>query len=561
MRGCDEDRLLALARELSLNPLTTRCLVSRGLTDAGAVEAFFSPNLSNLPDPEELTDVKKASVRIAQAIRKKEKIAVFGDYDVDGITGAALLASFFREISIDVGIHLPNRDDGYGIKRKHIDQMKEEGAKLLITVDNGIRAVDEISYAKELGIETIITDHHEPSGSFPDALAIINPHRLGAGHPLWNLCGCGVAFMLLLSLRRHLREEGLMAGEEPNLKRHLDLVALGTIADVMNLTGVNRTLVKFGLAELSKSSKPGINALIKLSGAGDYEITPGTISFQIAPRINAAGRMGAPSEALRLLMTNNADDAYQFAARLDKTNRERQSIEEKILRSIDELVDKSGLEQRSGIVLSSPDWHLGVIGIIASKLAERYAKPAIVITKGTNPARGSARSVEGISLLDALKDCSSVLEAYGGHSMAAGVAIECEKIDEFTMLFDAACAKRMPAAETKKIFYDAEAKISDITDALVSEIDLCKPFGMGNPEPSIAIRNAVISERKIVGNGHLKLTLSDGNASLDAIAFGMASKVPDDAERISVLCTPKWNIWNGFKNIQLKIKEIEVCSK
>lgn len=561
IKDCDEVKAAELAEELRIHPLTARVLLNRGVLDAAAAESYFSPSLSDIPDPDELIDTKKAALRVAKAITDKEKIAIFGDYDVDGITGTALLIHFFKELSIDVTPFLPNRDDGYGLGTMHIERMKEQGITLLITVDNGIRAIDEIDYANDLGIDSIITDHHEPYDSLPKALAVLNPHRLKSDHPLWNLSGCGVAFMLLLGVRRHLRAAGLLPGEEPNLKRHLDLVALGTIADVMNLTGVNRTLVKFGLKEMSNSSKPGINALMQISASDPDDLSPGTISFRLAPRINAAGRMGNPDDALALLMTDTPHDAFDAAARLDKTNRERQSIEEVIIRSIDGVMSKDEMNKRSGIVLSSADWHIGVIGIVAAKVAERTSKPTIVITQDSNPARGSARSVDGVNLLEVLDECKDLLTGYGGHPMAAGVAIDKSKIEEFSDLFDKACSKQERSTSGKSFMYDAVAIPSDITEKLINEFEKCRPFGVGNPEPLVLMKDVNILEQRVVGNGHLKLTLGDSYSQIDAIAFGMADSVDDSMNQISVLCTPTFNYWNNMRTIQLKVKDIEPCSK
>lgn len=559
---CDETAAQAISNSLGVHPIVAKVLLNRGITTAEAAKAYFTPNLSDIPDPFSLPGMETAVERIVRAIFDEEPIAIFGDYDVDGITGAALLAYFLRELGANPTVMLPNRVEGYGLAEHHIMKLSESGVKLLITVDNGIRAIDEIKLAAGLGIDAVITDHHELDESLPDARAVLNPHRLCADHPLRELSGCGVAFMLALAIRKHLRDTNRLPSPEPNLKKHLDLVAMGTIADVMPLTGMNRMLVSHGLAEISRSSKAGIRALLEVSCTAPEGINPVSVAFRLAPRINAAGRMGNPYSALELLLSDDAIRTRDIARILDKTNRERQFLEQKILSDTERIVRNEGyLDNRFGLVLHSDGWHVGVLGIVAARIVERTTLPTIIVTSDTSPARGSARSVEGINLLDAIAQCDDLLIGFGGHAMAAGITIDPKNLDEFEKRFDDACRRLAGDAAKPRLEIDAAAGPGEITNKLVDDLLACHPFGIGNPEPVLSMEDITIFDSRIVGDDHIKLRVGNSSTHFDAIGFRMGKLLPKAGCRASIAFSPQYNTWNGVTSIQLNIKDIRECSR
>ena len=562
IREHDEGAATEIAHALEIHPITAQIITNRGINTVKDALSYMEPSLNSIPDPFQFPDMDISVQRIAKAVKSGEKIAIFGDYDVDGITATALLYLFFKEIGCDPYTILPDRDGGYGLTDESVKKIHKSGSKLLITVDNGIRAIDAIKLAGDLGIDTIITDHHEIGEEVPSALAIINPHRLDKEHDFRNLSGCGVAFILLLALRKYMRDEGLFKDAPPNLKRHLDLVALGTIADVVSLQGVNRTLVKFGIAEIAFTRKPGIRALIEISGTRQEDINPGSIAFRLAPRLNAAGRMGAPDEALNLLISEDYNDAVNRAKGLDLINRKRQKIEQKILNEMQLRLKKdTKLSDKNTIVLHSDGWHLGIIGITAAKITEQNLKPTIIISLDSNPPRGSARSIEGINLMDALSQCEDLLVSYGGHAMAAGLSIKPDRIEEFIERFDDACRKIKPSTLVQKIKIDACVEPADITERLVEEIELLNPFGIGNPEPLLVMNGVSILDRRVVGDNHLKMTIGDGKMNYDSIAFGMAKSIDENLGTVQAAFVPKFNHWKGRRSIQLKIKDIQKCTE
>jgi single-stranded-DNA-specific exonuclease len=558
----DEQAARSLARALDLNPITTRILINRGIDSPEAARRYLSPGLSDIPDPFLLPDMEAAVDRILAAMKSGEKIAIFGDYDVDGIAGTALLALFLKELGQDPITMLPNRaGEGYGLSRGAVEMLHEMGAGLIITVDNGTRAVAEIAYARKKGIDVIVTDHHALDGPKPNASALVNPHFLDQNSPCRQLAGCGVAFMLTLALRRRIREQGNLPDPEPNLRQHLDLVALGTVADIVSLTGTNRTLVRHGLVEIGRSAKPGIRRLLEVSGTSTQDIGPGAVAFRLAPRINAAGRIGDAHAALNLLTCSDTELALQIAQQLDRSNRQRQRQEERILIDVDSQLQKDqALATRAGIVMYAKNWHVGVLGIVASKITERLGRPAVVISLDTTPARGSARSAGGIDLLKALSQCQELLVRYGGHDMAAGLSIDAHHIETFAGRFDQACSRLTPTRKPRGLAIDAMVDPADITDRLAQEISCCQPFGIGNPEPILAMADMNIYDRRIVGQNHLKLKVGNQGQVFDAIGFGFGDKLSPDATRISLAFVPQLKSWRGVTSIQLKIRDLKSAS-
>jgi single-stranded-DNA-specific exonuclease len=545
-----------LANDLAISTITARIMVARGLVDPEQARRYLEPSLAHIPDPFSLPGMAAAVEHIVQGLAAGKRIAIFGDYDVDGVTAAALLADFLDSVGHRPAVALPDRlERGYGIDAHAIERLARDGADIIITVDNGIRAVDAGAKAKELRISLVITDHHVPEGELPEAAAIVNPKLLKGDSALKSLSGCGVAFMLALALRKRLRAEGMLGDPEPNLKNQLDIVALGTIADIVPLTDVNRVLTSFGLKELSRAVRPGLRALLSISGSWPADISPGTVAFRLAPRINAAGRMGSAMKAFELLLTADENSAAALAAHLDRANKNRQKLEERALRDAVRSVERMETLP-AGIVVHSQGWHVGVIGIVAAKLVEKYARPAVVISRDLEPARGSARSPDHIDLMEALAASTDLLVQYGGHAQAAGLAVETEAIEPFAQRFAATCKSLGATAMEKTIQLDASVKAADIDESLVAEISRCEPYGVGNPEPVLAMENVTIVDARTVGNGHLKLTLASDGLHFESIGFNMAHLIPAPGARVRIAFTPQFNTWNGRTTIQLKLKDI-----
>lgn len=557
LRDADEGAAAALAEGLSLSPVTGRILASRGIRHPSEAARFLSPSLADLPDPFDLLDMGAATARIERALRQREPIALFGDYDVDGVTGTALLSDFLAAVGERPAAELPHRSgSGYGLSVEAVERIAAAGTRLLITVDNGTRAFEAAERAAELGVELIVTDHHEVGERLPKACAVVNPRRQDPQGAMASLSGCGVAFMLALALRRRLREAQMLPSPEPNLREQLDLVALGTIADVVPLTGASRVLARFGLAELARTNRFGLRALLAVSGTAPAEVNPTAVAFRLAPRINAAGRVGSAHLALDLLFTRDESEASRIAQELDAANRERQRVEEEALREAEAMLRADPASASApAIVVHSAAWHVGVIGIVASRLAERNGRPAVVITRSTEPARGSARSAAGINLLAALSECDGWLLRHGGHAMAAGLTIESARIDGFSRHFAQACADRGGEAQ-QRLEIDAVVSPAEIAPPLVAELGRLEPFGIGNPEPVLALSEARIADRRVVGNGHLKLRLESDGAFFDAIGFGMAERVDPGIRRAAVAFTPQFNTWNGCTSVQLKLRDL-----
>ena len=562
IRAIDDSLAERLASEAGLSSVAAGLLLSRGVRSAEDARRFLSPELSDIPDPFSLPGMEAAAARIAAAVKGGERIAVFGDYDADGVTSTAILARFLSEVGAAPLTALPSRfGEGYGLTAQAVDDLKAGGATLIITVDNGTKAFEAIDHARSAGVDVVVTDHHETEGALPRAAAVVNPKREGSPAELANLCGAGVAFMTALAVRKLLREMELLPSPEPNLRRHLDLVAIGAIADSVELTGANRIFAKHGIAEISRSGKPGIRALMAVAGSDPAKLTPGAVAFGLAPRINAAGRLSDASRALTLLLSEDPEESAKIAGELDAANRRRQEVEEKIVSEAMAMLENDrDLPSRSAIVLSSEGWHIGVVGIVAAKIAQRFSRPAVVITRDAMPARGSARSFTGINVVEALASCGELLVKFGGHMMAAGLSIDARSIEPFAARFDEECARRSAEAGPARLVVDAEVSPGEITEELVSELAKLGPFGPGNPEPVLMLRSARVSGARIVGNGHLKLTAKCGGLSFDAIGFGMADSLPPGDSEVSLAFLPEINTWQGFSSVQLKLCALKPLS-
>lgn len=555
-----DERLAAeLSEGLKIHPITARILSGRGIKTATEGKDFLSPALSLLPDPFNLTDMEKAVLRIFNAVRAGEKITVFGDYDADGITATALLVRFLKCYDSRVDYYLPNRlVEGFGLSRVGIETIHSGGSTLIITVDNGTSGSEEIEYAHSKKIDVIVTDHHEISGHLPKAAcAIINPMREKEGSPFAELSGAGVAFYLICALRNYFRRKKFSVGPEPNLKSYLDLVAVGTIADVAPLTGVNRILVKNGLEVLKETPNLGLKMLAEISATDLKTLDSYTIPFRLAPRINAAGRLGNQLRGLELLLTDDPDTARRISEELNKFNCERQSIEKRILDSAKEYVEAE--KDAPGIVLWNKEWHPGVIGIVASRLVEQYKKPTVLICLSDAVGRGSLRSIGNLNIMAVLEACKETLVDYGGHAKAAGLDIEISRLEDFKATFLGSVRKNMlPEDALPSIEIDAEIRPSDINMGLLKELESLGPFGEGNSVPVFSINGCSAKWPRIVGNNHLKLKLGNEMGEVEAIGFDMGKVQMDPNGKYRFAGTLQTNTYNGNTTPQFKLVDIKI---
>lgn len=509
----NKDLAADIAEEFSLEPLAALLLVSRGITDSEEIENFlFGEELFR--DPLEFTDMDKAVERIERAVRNFEKIMIFGDYDADGVTSAALLYLYLSANGADVSYYIPDRvSEGYGISKTAVKKFSEEGIKLIITVDNGIAAVGEVELAASLGIDTVITDHHKVPETLPDAVAVVNPHRDGDVCGFTDYAGVGVALLLCSAL------EG---DGERILEEYSDLAAIGTLADVVPVIDENRIIVKRGIEKINKMPRLGIDALKKAAGADTREFTASTVSYTLAPRINAAGRMRSAMLAMKLLLSDTAAAADEAAYEIECANRERQTVENEITAQAVKIIESDDSIKYAPIIVAAGEgWHQGVIGIVAARLASKYGKPAIVISTDGGIGKASCRSIEGFSIYDALKSVSDILTHFGGHTLAAGFGIEAGVIGELRRRLCEYCEKtEMPFLS---VSVDFKIKPSYITNELLIVLGLFEPYGAGNPQPCFAIKEVTLKAIKPVGEGkHLRLTFSKDGSDVTAMLFSVA---------------------------------------
>jgi len=560
IREPDRDVVVRLSRDLSLDALLARLLANRGVTDGIDGRRFLGATLADLRDPLLLRGMDAAVERLCAALRNGEQVCVYGDYDVDGVTGTALLVSFFREVGFTCRYHIPKRlSDGYGLSEDGIRAVAERGARVIVTVDCGIGSVAEADLCASLGVDLIITDHHSPGPELPRALAVINPRQPGCSYPFKSLAGVGVAFNLLIALRGRLREQGCFtAGPEPNLRQYLDLVALGTIADVVPLVEENRIFVTYGLKEMSATSRVGVTALKDVAGVAG-RVGCGAVGFRLAPRLNAAGRLEDASLGVELLLTGDRSRAATLAAELDRSNGERQALERSILDEATAMVRANpAMASKRSIVLASDAWHPGVVGIVASRLVDRFHRPTILIALQDGTGRGSGRSVPELHLLDALSACGEHLEKFGGHRQAAGLSIDEETLQAFVERFEDVCVGLLGPDDLKPVVAaDAELTADEVTPALVDLIEALEPFGMGNPAPLFLLRGATICGRRVAGGHHLQLRLDLGGRQVDAVGFNLAARDGAPGERVDILFTAGWNSWNGRRKFQLTLKDLK----
>jgi single-stranded-DNA-specific exonuclease len=544
----------------------SEALIKRGVLTEEDLTTYFDSPLNNLHNPFSLLDMDKAVERIYEAIKNDELICVYGDYDVDGVTSTSLLYLFLKEIGAKVTYYIPNRlDEGYGLNDEAIDDVISKKAKLVITVDCGITAVDEIEYATSMGIDVIITDHHQPSDKLPEtATAIINPIRPGDTYPFKSLAGVGVAFKLVMALRYYLKHQGFFSKKLPNIKKYLDLVTLGTIADVVPLIGENRVFVKHGLQLLSERKvRIGINELMKFANLNHPQINTTHVGFMIAPRINAVGRMGCSDRGVRLLITEDVNEARRLAEEFNQENKYRQDIEKTILKESFEKIEKNKLHEKyKGIVLYSPDWHPGVIGIVASRVVEKYCRPTIVISYEGGVGKGSARSISAFHLYDGLKSISDLLIGFGGHKYAAGIKVDPDNLKLLQKSFHRIIDEQLEDSDfIPEIKIDAYLEANSITPELLEWLNRMRPFGAGNTEPVFCMKSVKkIDQFYFIGKdkAHLKGIVEKDGIRFDIIGYNMKvyKDYVSEAELFDILFVPEYNTWMGGKTIQLKLKDI-----
>lgn len=553
----NKERAIAMANKLEIPPLLAMMLDIRGITKEKDVINFLQEN-KDFSDPFLMKDMDKAVERITTAVENGEKICVYGDYDADGVTSTSLLYSYLRDsLGADVMFYIPTRTgEGYGMNKGAVDKIHSQGVTLIITVDNGISARKEIDYANSLGIDTVITDHHMPSGAIPKAVAVVNAHQKDDKSPFKDFSGVGVAFKLVMAI------EGEYADVDSLLENFSDIATLGTIGDIVPLVGENRTLVKNGLRHIQNSDRIGINAMKQESGIAEKEINSSNVAFTLVPRINAGGRLGSSEKSVNLLLTEDEDEAVTIADKLGMDNRERQSIEKEILASIDEEVRRTpNIVNDKILVFAGKGWHQGVVGIVASRIKEIYDKPTIIIgIDDDGVARGSGRSVEGFSLCDAVFACSEHLTHYGGHPMAVGISLEKEKINDFRKAINAYCKDiKMPY---NILHIDCKLNPNQLDLSILDSLSYIEPCGASNPSPIFGLYNMTVIATKEMGNGkHMRITLSRGQGQVPVYAVYFNHNFQSCSYRngdiVDVAVSLDRNIYNGQENLSVIIKDIK----
>lgn len=547
-----------LSSELNIDLLVAKLLTVRGIDSVDSAKSFLYDSLDDLHPPELMGDIERAVERILFAVRNNERVWIYGDYDVDGVTAVSMLLLVLRHLGLQPGYYIPHRiDEGYGLSIDSVSELKRSGCDLIITVDCGISSIDEVEFANDQGIDVIITDHHEPSQIIPEAFAIINP-KVGNDYPFKELSGVGVTLKLVQALVKKVKE-----GSKNFVIDMLDLVALGTIADVVPLVGENRILVKYGLETLNRTERPGIKALCEVSSLELGKINSYSVAFRLSPRINAAGRMDTAIDAVELLTTNSYDHAKQLAQRLDNANRERQSIEKTILDAAMSQIRTLDIESESCFVITGENWHSGVIGVVAGKITDLYYKPTVLISLKDGVGHGSARSISGLDIFNALSECSELLVKFGGHKMAAGFTIKQKNISEFReKLSKIAKDSLLPETLHPKTYIDLKVSLNELTEPAVQELSILQPYGCGNPEPTFLICDLMPQGVKVSGEEkHIQLYLSDGYTLMRAIGYNMASlreHLEGKNTRIDAIVQPFINTWNGNKSVELKIRDVKI---
>ena len=499
-----------------------------------------------------MPDMKIAVDRIIKAIENKEKIIIYGDYDVDGITSVTVLKSFIEERGIKVSEYIPNRlEEGYGLNKEAVKMIYEQGNQLMITVDCGISAVEEVDYANELGLETIITDHHEPGSELPKALAVVDAKRKDNKYPFRNLAGVGVVFKLIQAISMKLNLE------EKEYLKYLDIVCIGTISDIVPLVDENRVIVKLGLKLVEQTRNIGLRSILQMAGYNKIDST--TVSFGVAPRINACGRMGHQEDALKLFLSKDENEVKQLTQKLDEYNKKRQEIEKNIYNDAINQINEKKLDERNTIIVSGKNWHHGVIGIVSSKITELYFKPSILLCEEGEIGKGSGRSIPGFDLYEALTECKESIEKFGGHSMAIGINVKKEKFEEFKEKLEEIAIQKEISKIVPILKIDAQIELNEINQKIVDSLKELEPFGEENKTPLFIIKNLKIDSIRALSEGkHLKLTLKNDKNIINAIGFNLGNLANEYriGDKIDVVGNLEINTFNGVDNIQINLKDV-----
>ena len=546
---------------LNCHPAVASILINRNIFSTEDVSNFFNTSLTQLSPPFSIKDMDAAVDRILAAIERKEKILIFGDYDVDGITATTLVLEFLHSVDADVSYYIPHRiAEGFGLKKNHISDVAiPNGIHLIITVDCGSDGQDAVKSARNAGIDVIITDHHMIPNSIPPALAVVNPKRNDCPSGFHDLAGVGVAFYLLICLRKKLRDINFWKDRpEPNLKYYCDLVALGTLADVVPLTRENRILITAGIDMIRATDRPGLNALMEVCEINKHTLDADDIVFYLAPRLNSAGRLDHASIAAELLLAKDINTARTIAHSLHQLNQNRRSIENKILAEVeDHLKNNPQLLQKNTLVLTHQDWHIGILGIVASRLMKKYCRPVVLITTADGIGKGSARSIPEVNLYEGLSACADNIENFGGHPMAAGLNIKTENIDRFKNNFENIVSRMAnPVDFTPKIIIDCRLDFGNISDKLIDELETLKPFGSANHEPLFMTKDVHIVSSKPVGNHHRQMVLEQNTGkTFNAIQFNVDTRIPLKETFDQIAFRLRWNRWNGRKSAQIIVEE------
>lgn len=561
-----------LVKSLKISPITARVLVNRGIRNEEEANLFLNSTLFDLPSPNLMEGMDKAINRVKEAIKKDEKVAIYGDYDVDGITSTTLLYKFLSDLGVDVIYYNPHRiKEGYGVNIAAVEGLASKGVKLIISGDCGITAVKEVERAKELGVDFIVTDHHKPPDDLPKGVSILNPQLSGCKYPGKEITGVGVVFNLTIGLRRALRDSGFFKNEEPNLADYLDLVALGTVADCAPLINVNRIFVKEGIKRMRDPKRKGVRALKELS-AIKGEVSSFDLGFKLGPRVNASGRISSAEKAVKMLLSEDLEDARQLARTLNEDNVKRRSVETSILsEAVSQVESNPEYSNSASLVLASSDWHPGIIGIVASRIVERFDKPTVLVAIGADGVgKGSARSVSGINIYEVLSECSELLEQFGGHELAAGISIRMENIDKLRERINNVISGYKRDSEAG-LAIDCHVDLNSMTAELVTELEMLAPFGIGNPEPVLMARSVEVVSQRFFKDKHLRFRVRQGDKLNEAIWFNAFVKSHEAAkepaqwqpqgtirlpDKIDLAFTPEFNEWNGNREIRFRVKDV-----
>ena len=541
-----------ISEKHNISTLLAQILINRNIVDDSQIDIFLQPKRNDFHDPFLMLDMEKATDRIMQAIKNKEKTIIYGDYDVDGITSITVLKKFLQERGLETDYYIPNRlEEGYGLNVDAIQEIAQKKYKLMITVDCGVSGIEEIKLANSKGIETIVTDHHEQLDELPAAYAIINPKRRDNTYPFRGLAGVGVVFKLIQAISKKL---GL---DEKEYLKYLDIVCIGTISDIVPLVDENRVIAKLGLMLVECTKNIGLKELISETKYKNIDST--MISFAIAPRINACGRMGKQEEALQLFLTENLEEAKEITKKLERYNSERQETEKNIFEQAIKKIETENLKELNSIVLASENWHHGVIGIVASRITEKFYKPTILICIEGDEGKGSGRSVPGFDLHQALVDSSQFLKKYGGHEMAVGLSLEKEKINDFKKNFEEISKAKNVKQLIPVINIDCEITKKELNKKTIEQIKLLEPFGEKNKQPLVIYKNLKITSIRALSEGkHLKLMLKDDNEIVNAIGFNLGELSNEYliGDKVDIVGTIETNAYNGQEQIQINLKDI-----